>query len=333
MIRTFATFQTLLQSFFTERLQNQRRASPNTIAAYRDTFRLLIQFAKERLHKAPSELDLEDLDAPFIGAFLDHLEKMRGNGARTRNLRLIALRSFFRYASFREPALIAQIQRILEIPTKRQDRALIDFLTQNEIEALLAAPNTETWVGRRDQTLLRVAVQTGLRLSELIHLNQDSLTLKPSAYIRCHGKGRKERCTPLLRQTVRALKGWIAEQNGSACKILFPNIHGGPLSPDAVQLLLAKHVQTAQKHCPSLMHKRVTPHVLRHTAAMELLQSGVDRAVIALWLGHESVETTQIYLRANLALKEEALAKTTPPRARIRRYRPEDQLLKYLRAL
>jgi site-specific recombinase XerD len=294
---------------------------------------LLIQFAKEWLHKAPSELALEDLDAPFIGAFLDHLEKVRGNSARTRNLRRVALRSFFRYVSFREPALIAQIQRILEIPSKRQERALIDFLTQDEIEALLAAPNTGTWVGRRDQTLLRVAVQTGLRLSELIQLDQDNLTLKPSAYIRCHGKGRKERCTPLLRQTARALKAWITEQRSSACKILFPNIYGGSMSPDAVQLLLTKHIKTAQKLCPSLMHKHVTPHVLRHTAAMELFQSGVDRAVIALWLGHESVETTQIYLRANLALKEEALAKMTPPRTRIRRYRPGDQLLEFLRAL
>ena len=333
MKNTTTTFQALLQTYFTERLQNQRRASPHTIASYRDAFRLLLQFAKNRLKISPSELTLEHLDAPFIGSFLDHLEKDRHNNAHTRNLRLTTIRSFFRYVSFQEPAVSAHINRILAIPNKRRNRAIIDFLTRREIEALLAAPNTKTWIGRRDQTLIRVAIQTGLRLSELIELRQDKLTLKPSAYIRCLGKGRKERCTPLTRQTARVLKTWIAEQGKSSNNVLFPTIHGGPMSPDTVQRFLTKHVNKAQIQCPSLQHKNVTPHVLRHTCAMELLQSGVDRSVIALWLGHESVETTQVYLHAHLAIKQAALDKTTPPHAKTGRYRPEDNLLKFLRDL
>jgi integrase/recombinase XerD len=276
---------------------------------------------------------MEDIHAPFIGAFLDHLEKNQDNGARSRNLRLSAVRSFFHYVAFQEPALSDQIQRVLAIPSKRQDRPLVDFLTRQEIEALLAAPDRNTWIGRRDHALLLVALQTGLRLSELINLRLENLTLHPSTYIRCHGKGRKERATPLTHQAVRVLKTWIAEQAASSNDLLFPNVHGGPLSPDAVQWLLAKHVRTAQKSCPSLKDKRVSPHVMRHSAAMELLQAGVDRAVIALWLGHESVETTQIYLDAHLTLKEEALAKITPLTVKARRYKPDDQLLHFLKAL
>jgi len=285
----------LLQSFFTDRLMTQRNASPHTIASYRDTFRLLLLFAKTQLKKLPCQLMLEDLDTPLIGTFLDQLEKHRHNSPRSRNLRLAAIRSFFQYASFQQPDLSAHIQRVLSIPNKRQNRSLIDFLTRPEIEALLAAPDQTTWSGRRDHVLLRLAIQTGLRLSEIISLRYANVQLGQAAHVRCHGKGRKERCTPLTKQTATTLETWLRERGGSADDAIFPNARGGSLSPDGVQYMLAKHVAVAQQSCPSLKHKRVSPHVLRHTAAMELLQAGVDRSVIALWLGHESLETTQIY--------------------------------------
>ncbi len=333
MKTTIASFPALVQSFFAERLQNQRRVSPHTLAAYRDTFRLLFHFAKDHLGKPPSRLCLEDLHAPFIGTFLDHVEKERGNSSRSRNLRLSAIRSFFRYLAFQEPAWSNHIQRVLAIPSKKHERPLIDFLTRPEIEALLAVPDQKTWIGRRDHALLLVAIQTGLRLSELIHLRWDHVTLGPSAHLRCYGKGRKERCTPLTRQTVRVLKAWKTEQAESSTPLVFPSSRCGPLSPDAVQWLLAKYVKKAQSNCPSLKSKQVTPHVLRHTTAMELLQAGVDRSVIALWLGHESVESTQAYLNAHLALKEQALAKMTTPHTKTGRYRPDDKLLQFLQSL
>ena len=323
----------LLQSFFTDRLMTQRNASPHTIASYRDTFRLLLLFAKTQLKKLPCQLMLEDLDTPLIGTFLDQLEKHRHNSPRSRNLRLAAIRSFFQYASFQQPDRSAHIQRVLAIPNKRQDRSLIDFLTRPEIEALLAAPDQTTWSGRRDHVLLRLAIQTGLRLSEIISLRYANVQLGQAAHVRCHGKGRKERCTPLTKQTATTLETWLRERGGSADDAIFPNARGGSLSPDGVQYMLAKHVAVAQQSCPSLKHKRVSPHVLRHTAAMELLQAGVDRSVIALWLGHESLETTQIYLDANLTLKEKALAKIDPLHGKLKRYRPDDNLLNFLRAL
>jgi len=323
----------LLQSFFTDRLMTQRNASPHTIASYRDTFRLLLLFAKTQLKKLPCQLMLEDLDTPLIGTFLDQLEKHRHNSPRSRNLRLAAIRSFFQYASFQQPDLSAHIQRVLSIPNKRQNRSLIDFLTRPEIEALLAAPDQTTWSGRRDHVLLRLAIQTGLRLSEIISLRYANVQLGQAAHVRCHGKGRKERCTPLTKQTATTLETWLRERGGSADDAIFPNARGGSLSPDGVQYMLAKHVAVAQQSCPSLKHKRVSPHVLRHTAAMELLQAGVDRSVIALWLGHESLETTQIYLDANLTLKEKALAKIDPLHGKLKRYRPDDDLLNFLRAL
>jgi site-specific recombinase XerD len=323
----------LLQSFFTDRLMNQRHASPHTIASYRDTFRLLLLFAKGELKKLPWQLTLEDLDAPFIGAFLDQLEKQRHNSPRSRNLRLAAIRSFFQYVSFQLPDRSAHIQRVLAIPNKRQDRSLIDFLTHPEIEALLAAPDQTTWSGRRDHVLLRLAIQTGLRLSEIISLRYADVQLGQAAHVRCHGKGRKERCTPLTKQTAAALEAWLHERGGSADDVIFPNARGSSLSPDGVQYMLDNHVAVAQQSCPSLKNKRVSPHVLRHTAAMELLQAGVDRSVIALWLGHESPETTQIYLDANLTLKEKALAKVAPLHGKLKRYRPDDALLNFLRAL
>ena len=330
---TTTTLSSLLQSFFTDRLMSQREASPHTIASYRDTFRLLLAFAEKQLKKPPSKLTLDDLDAPFIGAFLDHIESYRHNGARTRNLRLTAIRSFFQYAAFQEPTRSAHIQRVLAIPAKRHERPLIAFLTHPEIQALLAAPDGTTWMGRRDRALLMLAIQTGLRLCELIGLRRRDIVLGSGAHVRCFGKGRKERSTPLTKQTVAVMKAWLQERGGSEGDVVFPSARGTPLSPDGVQYLLAKHMAQARKTCPSLKEKRVSPHVLRHTAAMELLQSGVDHSVIALWLGHESPETTHIYLHADLALKEKILEKTRPLSVGPGRYRPSDKLLQFLNSL
>lgn len=330
---TLANFPGLLEAFFTDRLMRQRQASPHTIASYRDTFRLLLDFVSLRLKKAPSALSLADLDAPLIGAFLDHLERARGISARTRNVRLAAIHSFFKYAAFQQPAHSALIQRVLAMPSKRYDKSAIEFLSRSEIDALVAAPDQQTWIGRRDRALLLLAVQSGLRVSEQLGLRCQDVALGTGAHVRCRGKGRKERCTPLRKETVMVLRAWLREQNGPPENPLFPNIRGGQLSRDAVEDLLAKHVRTASLRCPSLKQKRVSPHVLRHTAAMDLLQHGVDRSVIALWLGHESVETTQMYLHANLQLKEAALARTAPLNVRAGRYRPGDRLLAFLNSL
>jgi site-specific recombinase XerD len=332
-MKSQASLAALLENFFTQRLMNQRQASPHTVGSYRDTFRLLLQFAQQRLHKSPALLAFEQIDAPMIAAFLDDLEKSRGITARSRNLRLTAIRSFFHYAAYEEPSRAAQIQRVLAIPGKRHTRSLVHFLSRPEIDALLAAPDQRTWFGRRDHALLLVAVQTGLRLSELTGLQRADVALGAGAHVRCVGKGRKERCTPLAKTTVAVLKAWLREPARHNTEVLLPNALGGRLSPDGVADLLAKHVAVACESCPSLRKKHVTPHVLRHSMAMGLLQAGVDRAVIALWLGHESVETTQIYLDANLAMKEEILAKTTPPGGKPGRYRPGDELLNFLKNL
>ena len=330
---TLANFPGLLEAFFTDRLMHQRQASPHTIASYRDTFRLLLEFVSLRLKKAPSAFLLDDLDAPLIGAFLDHLERERGISARSRNVRLAAIHSFFKYAAFHQPAHSALIQRVLAMPSKRYDKSAIEFLSRSEIDALVAAADQQTWIGRRDRALLLLAVQSGLRVSELVGLRCQDVVLGSGAHVRCQGKGRKERCTPLRKETVTLLRAWLREQNGPPANPLFPNVRGGQLSRDAVEDLLAKHVRTASLHCASLKQKRVSPHVLRHTAAMDLLQHGVDRSVIALWLGHESVETTQMYLHANLQLKEAALARTAPLNVRAGRYRPGDRLLAFLKSL
>ena len=326
-------FAALLQAYFTDRLMGQRNASPHTIASHRDTFRLLLEFAQQSLHKTPAALVVDDLNAPFIGRFLDHVEKDRGNKPQTRNVRLAAIHSFFNYVAFQEPSLCSVAQRVLAIPGKRHKTKAVDFLTRPEMEALVAAPDQTTWSGRRDRTLLLVATQTGLRVSELIGLRCQDVVLGTGAHIRCLGKNRKQRCTPLRRDSIAALRGWLKERNGQPSDILFPNAHGRPLSRDGVEYLLAKHVATACMQCPSLKDKRVSPHVLRHGLAMELLQNGVDRSVIALWLGHESIETTQVYLHANLALKEQALAMTHPIKGRFARYRPGDKLLAFLQDL
>lgn len=329
-----AILPSLIERFFTQRLMQQRNASPHTIASYRDTFRLLFTFAQATLGKPPSRLDLAELDAPFIAAFLDDLETSRSIGIKTRNLRLAAIRSFFRFAALEEPAFAGQIQRVLAIPSKLHDKREVHFLTRGEIDALLAAPDRSTWIGRRDHMLLHLAVQTGLRLSEIVQLERDAITLGPGAHVRCLGKGRKERSTPLTRQTCHSLQAWFKEVGQRGSTKLFPNIHGGDLSADAVQRLLAHHVETARQRCPSLRLKRVSPHVLRHTAAMELLQAGVDCSVIALWLGHESIKTTQVYLHAHLALKEAALARVKPFNGhKAGRYKPGDRLLAFLDAL
>ncbi|MCP4036371.1 MAG: site-specific integrase [bacterium] len=328
-----SSFPALLQSFFTERLFRQRRASGHTMAGYRDAFRLLLRFAAEQLGKAPSNLMLEELDASFIGQFLDHLERDRGNSARTRNARLAAIHSFFRYVALEEPARALLCQRVLAMPNKRHERRLIEFLHREEIDAVVAAPNPSTWIGRRDRTFLVVAVQTGLRVSELIGLRYQDVALGTGAHVQCVGKGRKQRATPLRDEAAVVLDGWLRERKGLPQDPVFPSIRGGPLSRDAIERLVAKHVKTAERSCPSLSRKHVTPHVMRHTAAMELLQHGVDRSAIALRLGHETVETTQMYLHADLRLKEQALSRTTPVGVEPARHRPDDRLLAFLEGL
>jgi len=324
----------LLQRFFTERLMNQKRVSPHTISSYRDTFQLLLKFVQQQKGRTPSQLTWEDIDAPLISAFLDHCEKDRHNSARTRNLRLTAIRSFFHFVSYQEPAEAARIQQILAIPNKRQPRKLIGFLTCPEVEALLAAPDQRTWGGRRDHAFLLLTVQTGLRLSEVTGLHRQDVVLGTGAHVHCLGKGRKERCTPLAKRTAEVLRAWLREPPRGTEDILFPNACGGRLSADGAQYLLAKHLAVARPNCPSLREKRVTLHVLRHTSAVSLLVGGVDTSSIALWLGHESPVTTHIYLDANLALKEQILSKMESWNGtKTGRYRPEDTVLKFLKDL
>jgi integrase/recombinase XerD len=322
-----------LQAFFTDRLARQRQASPHTIASYRDTWRLLLGYAATEAGRQPCELDLTDLDAPLIGAFLDYLEHSRSNSARTRNARLAAVHSLFRYAALRHPEHAEVIARVLAIPPKRYDKAVVTWLTEPELAALLTAPDRSTWAGRRDHALILLAAQTGLRISELTGLTIGDAHLGTGAHVSCTGKGRKQRITPLTTATVAVLRTWLAERGGQPGQPLFPNRTGSSLSRDAIERRLAKHTATAAARCPSLNAKTITAHTLRHTAAMRLLQSGTDTSVIALWLGHEQAETTQIYLHADLALKERALARTKPPDTTPGRYRPPDKLLAFLEAL
>jgi site-specific recombinase XerD len=322
-----------LERFFTQRLMQQRQSSPHTISSYRDTFRQFLTFAQQRLHQRPSRLNIEQIDAPLIVAFLDELETQRGITVRSRNLRLTAIHSFFHYLAFELPEHSAQIQRVLAIPSKRFTRTLISFLNRQEVNALLAAPDHSTRSGRRDHAFMLTAVQTGLRLSEMTGLKQEDIISGVGSHVRVIGKGRKERCIPLAKSTRTVLKAWLREPQRGDDGVLFPSAIGKRFSVHGVQYLLNKHRMTASKACPSLKQKRVTVHRLRHTMAMDLLQAGVDRSVIALWLGHESVETTQIYLEATLAMKEQALARMTPPQGKPGRYRPGDQLLSFLNSL
>src|SRR5215469_7676982 len=328
-----SSFQSLVQLFFTDRLLKQLGASPYTIAAYRDAFRLLLQFASERLRRAPCELRMEDLNADFLGKFLEHLELTRGNCTRTRNNRLAALHAFFRYVAVSEPALALHCQRVLAIPSKRYQRGPVEFLTEEESNALVAAPDPNTWIGRRDRTLLLVAVQTGLRNSEITSLRRQDVEFGAGAHVRCLGKGRKMRCTPLRPDVAAALKEWLSQQGGKPEDYVFPSSNGRRLSADALQRLVLRHVARARQTCPSLTSKTVTPHTLRHGAAMALLRRGVDLSVIALWLGHESTETAQMYLHADMQLKERALAHANPSSVVPARFRPPDALLAFLESL
>jgi integrase/recombinase XerD len=328
-----STLAPTLQAFFTDRLARQRQASGHTIAAYRDAVKLLLAFACQHTGKPPSHLDIADLDAALIGAFLDHLEHQRGNSARTRNARLAAIHSLFRFAALRHPQDAAVIQRVLAIPPKRYDQTLITYLTQPETNALLAAPDQATWTGRRDHALLALAVHTGLRVSELTALTIADIHLGTGAHVSCLGKGRKQRITPLTANVTAVLHAWQTERGGAPTDPLFPTRRGTPLSPDAVQQRLTTHATTAAATCPPLAGKTITPHVLRHTAAMRLLNAGVDTTVIALWLGHEQVATTQVYIHADLALKEQALARTTPAGTTPGRYQPPDAIIAFLESL
>ena len=323
----------VLQGFFTDRLARQKKASPNTGAAYRDTCRLLLAFARDKTGKPPSRLSLADLDATLVGEFLQHLEEQRGNGSATRNARLAAIHSLFRYAAPRAPEHAAVISQVMAIPPRRRERAIVSYLTPEEIDALVAAPGRETWHGRRDRALLLLDVQTGLRVSELTGLTVGDAHLGTGPHVYCRGKGRKERCTPLTTGTITALKSWLAERGGDGPDPLFCTRSGRQLSRDAVERLLAKHVTTAASRCPSLQGKPVSPHTLRHSAAMALLHSGVDVTVIALWLGHESPGSTRVYLHADMTIKERALARTTPPGTQPGRYHAPDSLLAFLDSL
>jgi integrase/recombinase XerD len=328
-----STLAPTLQAFFTDRLARQRQASPHTIAAYRDAIKLLLTFAAQQTGKAPSRLDIADLDAPLIGAFLNQLETGRGNSTRTRNARLAAIHSLFRYAALRHPEDAAVIARVLAIPPKRFDKALITYLTGQEITALLAAPDRDTWTGRRDHALLMLACQTGLRATELISLTIGDVHLGTGAHVSCLGKGRKQRITPLTAATTAVLGGWLAERAGQAADPLFITRRGTPLSRDALERRIARYTATAALTCPTLREKKVSPHVLRHSAAMQLLNAGVDTSVIALWMGHENVATTQVYIHADLALKERAIARTAPQGTPPGRYQPPDIVLAFLDGL
>jgi len=322
-----------LQAFFTDRLITQRNSSPQTIAAYRDTFKLLLGFAHEQTGKQPFELDIDDLDAPLIGAFLTHLERDRGNSARTRNARLGAIHSFCRFTALEHPEHAHTIARVMAIPTKRHERNTLSYLDLSEITALLAAPDRETWLGRRDRALLALLIQTGVRVSELVGLRLRDVHLGTGRHIQVLGKGRKKRATPLTGEIATLLHQWITERGGEPEDPLFPTRQGRALSRYTIGVLVGKHADTAAADCPSLKAKRVSPHMLRHTAAMLWRAKGVDIATIALLLGHESTQTTHIYEHADPALKEKAIDRTAPLGIKPGRYRASDTLLAYLEGL
>jgi site-specific recombinase XerD len=322
-----------LQAFFSDRLTRQLQASPRTIASYRDTLRLLLSFAQDRTGKQPSKLDWDDLEERLISAFLDHLETDRGNGPRTRNLRLTAIRSLFKYAALRHPEHAAVIARVLSIPPKRHEKRQVTFLTAAETQALIDAPDRARWEGRRDRAILTLAIHAGLRVSELIALNCGDVVLATGAHVRCEGKGRKQRTVPLTTPAQAVLAAWLGERGGRPADPLFPTRTGRRLSRDAIEQRVTTHAAAARNNCPSLGTKQLHPHVLRHSCAMSLLQAGVDTTVIALWLGHADVRSTQPYLHADLTIKEKALALLTPGDVKPGRYKPPDRVLAFLEGL
>lgn len=326
-------FATLVQEFFQRRLLTERGASAHTIASYRDTFELLLGYAQTHTGRTPSALRLADLDAPLVLDFLDHLEADRGNAPRTRNLRLTAIRSFMRYASLRAPDQLAVTERVLAISPKRFDRPALEYLTREEVQALLAAPDRTRWSGRRDTILLTVLYNSGARVSELAGLRVGDLLLDRGVALRLHGKGRKERIVPLWRSTATQLRRWLTQIDQSPTAPVFPSRDGGPLTRSGIEQRLRVTLTRAQAGCPSLAGRRISPHTLRHTTAMHLLQAGVDITVIALWLGHEDTATTHTYLHADLQMKEAALQRLDDPGGKPVRYTAPDRLLAFFDAL
>jgi site-specific recombinase XerD len=327
------SFATLLQDFFVDRLMHQRAVSPETISSYRDSFRLFLQFASDRLGRCPSDLKLTDLDAPLVLDFLRHLETERHNSTRTRNVRLAALRSFFKYAAHRDIASLAVIQRALSVPMKRCDKPMVGFLSRDEIQQLLTAPDPDTWSGQRDRVLLATMYNTGARVSEILALRVGDVVLGSSPCVHILGKGRKERTVPLWRSTATLIKRWLPRIQDVPNQRLFPNRSGNAMTRSNVAGRIKIAVTRAKDQCPEFAKRRVSPHLVRHATAMHLLQSGVDLSVIALWLGHESPSTTHGYMEADLTMKERALNSIQPPQVKSRRYRPPDRILQFLESL
>jgi len=327
------SFPALLQDFFCQRLIGQRNVTSRTVAAYRDAFRLLLRYAQSKLHRSPAAVTLADLDAPFILDFLDHLEKERQNSVRSRNHRLATIRSFLKYAAHQDPTALPIVERVLAIPMKRCDKPLLGFLSSTEMQAILDAPDRSTWTGRRDLAMLTTFYNTGARVSEIIGMQVADLDLSHTAAVRIRGKGRKERMTPLWRSTAKLLSTWLGKTDRAPDSPVFPNRHGRPMSRSGVEQRLRAAVTAAEKHCLSLRGRNITPHTLRHTTAMHLLQSGIDLSVIALWLGHESPATTHRYIEADLSMKERALQALQEPSSRPLRYKATDKLLAFLESL
>lgn len=331
--RPKSTFAPMLQSFFVERLMQQRAVSPQTISSYRDTFRLFLEFVQRHLGKLPTDVALSDIDAALVLAFLHHLEVDRHNSVRTRNARLVALRSFLKYAVLKNISALAVIQSTLAIPMKRFDKRLVGFLSREEIQALLDAPDVNTWCGQRDRVLLAAMYNTGARVSEIIGLRISDIVLNQAPCVHIVGKGRKERTVPLWRTTASDIKRWLPHIGSSPDQRLFPNRSGQPMTRSNVTDRLHLAIESAAKRCPQLLERRISPHVVRHSTAQHLLQSGVDLNVIALWLGHESPATTHMYMQADLTMKEQALNTLQPPHTKAMRYQPPDRLLQFLESL
>lgn len=323
----------LVQAFFVEYLLNQKNASPRTVAAYRDAFRLLLRFIHETKGVQPAALSAADLDAPVILAFLDNIEQQRANCIRSRNARLAAIRSFFRFVQMQEPAGLAVASRVLAIPVKRTERKLVGYLTRSEIDAILSTADQTHWDGRRDHALLLTLYNSGARVSEIIGVRREDIALSAPASLKLHGKGRKERAVPLWAKTAKVLRTWLQEPGDGFSDLAFPSARGRRLSRHGVSYLLSRAAGRAAPACPSIRGKRVSPHLIRHSTAMHLLQAGVDPAVIALWLGHESVETTHGYVEADLTMTENALGKLTPAGSAPGRFKPADKLLAFLENL